>query len=591
MAGTFQFTGLVAGLDTKSIISQLMSVERRPIVALQTKKTGITNRIGAYRDLNAKLAALKTAVSKLKMESVLLAKKATPDTTGIVSVTAGSSAAIGSFKITVDKIATATKLSSVASIGQPIDLATPLASAGFALTPTTGTFSIKGTTLTIDASTTLSNGVDGPGDNTILAKINNAGIGVTASIVNDDLGRPNKLQLTSASSIQIGSTGDTSNFLTAAKLLASPGTTTRTSTGNLGQVDLFTPLNSARLATSLSSATGSFTINGVSFNYDATTDSLNDITSRINRNANVGVTAAYDPVADKVVLTSKTTGSLSISRADAPGNNFLAAIGVLSGAETPGSNAEFHIDTVAGGATQFSSTNTITGLIPGATISLLGASATQVGVTISQDTTQATSAVNDFISAFNSTVSQIRDLTKYEPDSKKAGLLLSDSTIFNMAGNLSSKLFGKVSGLTGQFSSVTDFGISTGAIGAATGQTNSLVLDQTKFTNALIADPGSVAQVFRGIDGGAVGVAGLIDGYMDDIGGSTGLLSNRINSGNDQIRQLDTSISRLEDRVSKKEDELVKKFALLEQTLARLQAQSAQLSAQLGSLSSVTSRQ
>ena len=140
--------------------------------------------------------------------------------------------------------------------------------------------------------------------------INGAAIGVTASVVNDSDGRPNLLQLTSGSTIQLGSAGDTSNFLAATHVLESPTASTRTSVRNLGTVSTTKVLTDARLQTALSASTGTFKINGVSLTYDETTDSLNNVISRINESA-AGVTATHDVQTDTLVLTSNDTARLA----------------------------------------------------------------------------------------------------------------------------------------------------------------------------------------------------------------------------------------------------------------------------------------
>ena len=61
----------------------------------------------------------------------------------------------------------------------------------------------------------------------VINDINGAGLGVTATIENDTLGRPNLLKLTSGSTVQVGSGADTSNFLSLTSLLQSPPGTTR----------------------------------------------------------------------------------------------------------------------------------------------------------------------------------------------------------------------------------------------------------------------------------------------------------------------------------------------------------------------------
>lgn len=136
--------------------------------------------------------------------------------------------------------------------------------------------------------------------NEVITDINGAGLGITATVQNDGNGRPNLLQLTAASDISIGNATDTSNFLTATNLLASPGTTTRASTLGIARLNPSECMVDASFFGGAPAA-GShhFTINGVQIDYDIATDSLNDVISRIN-GSSAGVTALYNAADDRL---------------------------------------------------------------------------------------------------------------------------------------------------------------------------------------------------------------------------------------------------------------------------------------------------
>ena len=64
-------------------------------------------------------------------------------------------------------------------------------------------------------------------------------------------------------------------------------------------------LNSSGMGTSVTA--GTFTVNGVSFTVDPTTQSLNQILTQIT-NSSAGVNATYDPSTDKVTFANKNAG-------------------------------------------------------------------------------------------------------------------------------------------------------------------------------------------------------------------------------------------------------------------------------------------
>src|SRR6185312_15846123 len=101
----------------------------------------------------------------------------------------------------------------------------------------------------------------------------------------------------------------------------------------------------------------SFTINGVTINYDTSADSLTDVIGRINTST-AGVTASYDSITDKITLTQTKLGSIQMSLADdGTGGDFLAKTGLLAASQTLGTNAQYSIN---GGPDQYSATNTVT---------------------------------------------------------------------------------------------------------------------------------------------------------------------------------------------------------------------------------------
>lgn len=509
-----QLTGLASNIDTGALVAQLMQVEQRPLDLLKSQQLSVEQRKSVLAEITSRLSSLTSKFQSLTAASTLNTKLVTTDaastTTAQATVVATSEAANSSFKIWVDQLATTTKNQSPLAMGQAISASATLANAGFGLTPTTGTFTINNKTITIDDTTVLSDGTDAVGANTIIAKIRDSGAGVTASLVNDADGRLNKLQLTSASNIQLGSGADTSNFLTAAKVLSASSTFdgsnyNTVSTGNLGVTQAAKILNNARL-TGLDPSAGSFKLNGVEIDYDPAVDTLNAVINRINASA-AGVTASYDSVTDKLQLTNNSTGSIQIAmEATSPASgNFLQATGMLdaggsvTATVTTGQNALYRIDNVANGAQQSSTSNTISGVISGVTLTLKNQSATPMSVNITQDTAATVSAVKDFVQTYNSAMSFLRSQTSYDPETKISGPFSGDSLIRNIEGQLKNILTGTADGLTGNYTKLADIGVSFGKAGSEIGATKDLVLDESKLTAALQDNSYAVRQVFNAL--------------------------------------------------------------------------------------------
>src|SRR6185436_12275314 len=126
---------------------------------------------------------------------------------------------------------------------------------------------------------------------------------------------------------------------------------------SLGVVRPGLALVNANFATAVSdggSGAGVFKVNGVSISFNATTDTVSSVLSRINSSA-AGVSASYDTVNDRFVFTNKTTGDVGIALQDVTGN-FLAATGLSGGSLTRGKNLLYTVD---GGPQLTSQSNTI----------------------------------------------------------------------------------------------------------------------------------------------------------------------------------------------------------------------------------------
>ena len=57
MDSTFRAGGLASGLDTNSIIDQLVSIESTPLSLLRKRQTGIRTQISTLGDLASRLAS------------------------------------------------------------------------------------------------------------------------------------------------------------------------------------------------------------------------------------------------------------------------------------------------------------------------------------------------------------------------------------------------------------------------------------------------------------------------------------------------------------------------------------------------------
>ena len=101
-------SGMVSGLDTDTLIKQLMSAERTRVTKVENKITKNEWLTEKWKDLNTKIYSLYTgSLSKMRTQGNYLTKKTTSSNESVVKASASGSAPIGTHYVTVDAVASA----------------------------------------------------------------------------------------------------------------------------------------------------------------------------------------------------------------------------------------------------------------------------------------------------------------------------------------------------------------------------------------------------------------------------------------------------------------------------------------------------
>ncbi|MDH4098951.1 MAG: flagellar filament capping protein FliD [Nitrospirota bacterium] len=184
-----------SSLDINNIVSQLMQVESRRKTLLQRDEASYQVKLSAVGSLSSSMSSFQAALNSLKNASNFQSIRATSGDNAVLTATASSSAAPGTYSLEVTQLAKANMLASSAHTDTTSAIAT-------------GTLTIKvgagaAKDVTIDTSNNTLAG--------IRDAINKAGADVTASIINDGSGY--KLIMTAnkmgdANDIKVTVTGD-----------------------------------------------------------------------------------------------------------------------------------------------------------------------------------------------------------------------------------------------------------------------------------------------------------------------------------------------------------------------------------------------
>lgn len=146
-----RISGLATGLDTESIIKQLMDVERAPLDRLLQSKQLLEWRQNDYRDINTKLLNLKTEAFNMKLSTAYKKYTASSSNTAVVTATATSGASATTY--TLNSITSLAKSSNIATAdGQSISRDTSVVTGG-----------VISTSIDTDANNTFKINFDGGG--------------------------------------------------------------------------------------------------------------------------------------------------------------------------------------------------------------------------------------------------------------------------------------------------------------------------------------------------------------------------------------------------------------------------------------------
>lgn len=452
--------GVGSGLDVNSIVSKLMELERIPLTKLNSKETAYQAKLTAYGSIKGALSSLQTAAATLTSTATFSGKTSSVSDSTVLSASAASTAAAGTYSLSVTQLAKFHTLRSNTNYAA-----------------TTDTFNTGNLAISVNGGAAVNVAITA-GNNTLAGirqAINDAGAGVTATIIND--GSTNRLVLRSNTS---GSVGDIAVAVTD---------------DGSGGTHALTGLDSASLVQTEAADDAMLSINGL-----AITRSSNTITDAIE-----GVTL------------NLTRGTLA-----SPGTAML---------------------------------------------------------TVTNNTSATTTAINSFVTAYNSAINLLKSSSAYNAATKTASALTGDGTVRSLQSQLNGLVQTTVSGIAGGIDTLSSIGISVQKDGT-------LVADSAKVAAAL-ADPAKdVASLFSQTTVGNEGIAVRFYSALSDVVGVGGLIASRTDGITATIKDIGTTRDALNLRLAAIEARYRQQFTNLDTLAASMNKTSQYLSQQLANLPS-----
>lgn len=569
--------GIASGMNWQSIVTELAAAEAAPETQWEQQQTTLNTENSAYSTMSTDLLTLQGDIQNLQDPSLYENATVGSSNSEVATGTAATGAAVGNYSFEISQLATAAQLNGATTVNgsnlsQAIsangDLsAVTVGSAGFTTPVTAGTFTVDGAQVSISTTDSLQDVF-----NAIATATNNK---VTASYSSstDEI----TLSSNDNSEVVLGSAADTSNFLQVAQLYNN-GTDSVTSTSALGHAQVNAMMTNADLSTAITdggSGQGQFTVNGVAINYDASTESIQDVLNSIN-GSGAGVTASYDSIDNRFVVQNNTTGDVGVAVQDVTGN-FAQATGLSTGTLQRGSNMLY---TVNGGTQQLvSQSNTISPADSG--IAGLTVTALQTGsvtMNVSTDTSAVTSAVQQFVTDYNTLQSYITGQQAVSTSSSGTvtpGTLTGDGTSSQLATDLRSMISAVVPSLSGDpVSMLSDLGIETN------GQNNTLSVDTTTLDSAVANNLSEVSTLFNDPTNG---IATQFNNYITNAISSDGSITNQQATLTQESQNITTQISNLNTQITSNEAEWTSEFEAMEQAMSQTNQELTYLSEQVTS--------
>jgi flagellar hook-associated protein 2 len=298
------------------------------------------------------------------------------------------------------------------------------------------------------------------------------------------------------------------------------------------------------------------------------TQTLADVASQIN-SGNLGLTASVitDATGARLAIVANSTGSAANFTVTPSGSTSLTFTQAATG-----SNASLTVDGIA----VSSATNTVTGAIPGVTISLAGANpGVQVNLSVAPDTAQIQSALEQFVSDYNTVMSDLTSQFTFSGTSQ--GILATDSTVRDLQNSILSAINYTATSATG-----TTTIPNLSALGITADHTGQLTIDSSKLQSVLKNNFSDVQNFFQGTT--MNGFANAFDQQLTSFtNSSNGAFTVDLQSMNSQVSDLEDSINNFEaNYITPLKAQLQASYSKAEIALQQLPVTIKQLQAQLG---------
>ena len=633
-----RMTGLASGLDTESMVKELVSASSEKVNKIKQKKQDVEWKKEIWSGLNTKIYNFyKTQLSAFKTVSNYNTKKAVVSDETKVTVKAGAGATNGTHSVSVEQTASSAYLTgdNIKTYGKSY---TTYNDAGLStkfadMVDAQGAdFGLAGQKITISAGNdtipALELELGGSGDNGVESiSALNAKLKATSGYENLQASlKDGKLVFTNSSektlddgtkvgeiytieSVALGMSGEVGYE----KGDADSNTMSADFTAKVKQDFTSTDISTSTKLADLGIKVGTtFSVNGKDFVVDDKS-TINDFTTAISK---MGVSASFDAVQGRFYVNASKTGAANDFNITSSDSAALEALGLGSGSKkVDARDAIIYYN----GVKYTGDSNTMT--INGMTITAKAKTDTAVNVEVSADTDAAYDNIKKFVKTYNELIEEMNkyynekdagydaltedersklsdtQIEKWEEKAKQ-GLLRRDSTLQTLLTNMRSALN---KGVTVTLADGTTQTMSLASIGIVTGDYSEngklhimgdpddeeYASQENKLRAALEGNDNLVSQIIGGTtENKGVGTQ-MYEYLQKSMARIEGTRSSQTfyndKTLDSEIDDYDDEIDKWEEKLQNLEDKYYNQFSKMEAAMAKMQSQQSYLSSLFGS--------
>ena len=632
-----RMTGLVSGMDTESMVKELVSASSEKVNKIKQKKQDAEWKKEIWSGLNTKIYNFyKTQLSAFKTVSNYKTKKATASDETKVSVKAGAGATNGTHSVSVEQTASSAYLTgdNIKTYGKSY---TGYNDAGLStkfedmVDADGNNLNLKGQTISFSEGTeTIEFVLGGEGENGVaslselnekLAKNENFK-GLSASIKDGKLTFANATATTNESGDLVGTT-----FFVDAQALGLSGAISYdkdSENGNTLSADFTAKVKYEFTSEDISGSTKladlginvgtSFSVNGKDFVVDEKS-TINDFTSALSK---MGVSASFDASHGRFYLNASKTGATNDFNLTSSDSDALDILGLGSKAtKIDARDAIIYYNNVK----YTSDSNTLT--VNGLTITAKAKTDTAVNIEVSADVDSAYNTIKNFVKSYNELIDEMNkyynekdagydaltddekeklsdtQIEKWEEKAKQ-GLLRRDSTLQTLLSGMRTTLN---KGVTVTMEDGSTKTMTLASLGIVTGDytengklhilgdedDDQYSSETNTLRNLLESGSGIVGQVLGGSENGSGVGTQMYDYLRKSMTRIEGVRSTQTfyndKTMDSEIDDYDDEIDKWEEKQKALEDKYYDQFSKMESAMAKLQSQQSYLSSLFGSAS------